>query len=109
MKIRFWFGGRRDLADQIALRVFETGVRQARPAYGSRDLAWFASNACSPFLVSPPAGRRTRRLSPRAFAARVPLCYAIGHFHRCASDMALHNLSLERTAFGVRSLSRYAP
>ena len=47
-------------------------------------------------------------MAPRAFAAWVPLRYAVGHFHRGASEMALHNLSLERTAFGVRSPSRYA-
>ena len=106
MKIRFWFGDRRDLADQISLRVFESGGRRTRPASGRRDLACFASSACSSLLASPPEGRRTKRLAPRAFAPWVPLRYALGRFQGSASEVALHNLSFERTAFGVRSLSR---
>jgi len=106
MKIRFRFGDRRDLEDQTSLRVFEPRCRRTRPASGRRDLACFASAACSPFLGSPPEGRRTKRLAPRAFAAWVQLRYAVGHFHGSAFEVALHNLSFERTAFGVRSLSR---
>ena len=108
MKIRSRFGDRRDLADQISLRVFESGGRRTRPASGRRDLACFASAACSPFLGSPPDARQTKRLAPRAYAPWVPLRYALGQFQGSASEVALHNLSFERTAFGVRSLSRWA-
>jgi hypothetical protein len=108
MKIRFRSVARRDLAGQFASRLFESGVLQARSTSDCRDLAGLGNGACSPFLVSPPAGRRTRRLPPQPFAAWVQLRYAFGHFHRRAFELALHNLSFERTAFGVRSPSRCA-
>ncbi|MCV2366484.1 hypothetical protein LNV23_23930, partial [Paucibacter sp. DJ1R-11] len=103
MKIRFRFGDRRDLAGQYASRLYESAAVQANSTSGCHDLAGLGSAAWFPFRLSPPAGRRTRRLAPRAFAAWVPLRYAVSHFHGSAFEAALHNLSFERTAFGVRS------
>src|SRR5574343_1052373 len=108
MKIRLRSVVRSDLAGESASRFFESGAVRASSTTGCRDLAWLSKAARSPFRVSPPAGRRTRRLAPRAFAAWVPLRYALWQFHGSASELALHNLSFERTAFGVRSLSRCA-
>ncbi len=106
MKIRLRPDARHGLAGQSASRLLESGAFQALSVPGRRDLARLSKAACSPFRLAPPAGRRTRCLAPRAFAAWVPLRYAVGHSHGSAFGVALHNLSFERTAFGVRSLSR---
>jgi hypothetical protein len=108
MKIRLRFVVRRDLAGQSASRLFESGFVRGQKTSGYIDLAALSAAVFLPFRLAPPAGRLTTRLAPRAFATWVPLRYAAGLLHRSASDVVLHNLSLERTAFGVRSLSRCA-
>jgi len=45
------------------------------------------------------------RLPPQPISSWVQLRYAVGHFHRSAFEAALHNRSLDPTAFGVGSAS----
>jgi len=80
-------------------------IRRARPAPTAAvaDPAGFGRLVALPVLVRGEPMLSRTSLTPPVCASRRTLRYAGCHFHVGASSWAVHNLAVERTAFGGRS------
>jgi len=107
-KIRFRLRVRGERAAQWAEAFSSSGWAQAAPAFGRRDLAGSsqAGRSLSSVRRLPHGEQAACRLSRPRRGYRFDMLSATST--AVPSNVALHSLSFERTAFGVRSPLRSA-